>query len=868
MRPLRLTLKGFTAFRDEQTLDFTDLDVFAVSGPTGSGKSSLLDAMTFALYGKVERVGTQVGQLISQGQPAMAVEFDFAVGDRAYRVTRRAQAKGPTKILLAKRSSDGSWEQAGEGADRVRDVNAMIEETVGLSYEGFTRSVLLPQGRFQEFLVGEPKKRREILTELLGLSLFGRMAARANSIAKEAGVRSDTLTGMLEQDFADVTGEAVQESEAAAAVARTKERALVKAARDADRISARWDEARRSVADLRGCCREASDAASKARAEAGELIELAEGAAAAQAVVARCREAAAGVQAAHDVARAALERHEAGSGSAKELADARLAAHRLAEAATARASAATLLASTLEVSVALVKTRDAAALGVTAATKHRAARERDLATAQEVHEQAKHADLVAAVSVGLGVGDPCPVCGSPLAEAPAKPAARELAAAAKVERDARAALEAAARSLSNAERAADRAERDLESNAAERERLEREVGRFEAALREQREALAALLAGGGGGVPDDPVAGVDRLIAERERLVAEERAAATAVSDAGRALLEAEQDRERVLARLEGRRAAVVADHRGLLDRAARAFGDGRLPITLPAAPAPTGGAEGTDGADGARALAAHAEAVSAALEDLASSLEAEVAERSGLEASLIEELVRAVAGLVEPSPSLEEFARAIHDARHEAAASAATAGQRASDLAARLRRKEDVLQEVAALDRRARVFRALANELRDNRLVAYLQEEALHLLAAAGSDRLRSISDGRYRLVCRSDEFLVVDTWNADEERSVRTLSGGETFLASLSLALALADQHRSLSTTDRARLDSLFLDEGFGTLDQEALRTVVEAIGQLGHDGRLVGIITHVRELAEEFSRIEVEKSPQGSRLRLVSA
>ena len=72
----------------------------------------------------------------------------------------------------------------------------------------------------------------------------------------------------------------------------------------------------------------------------------------------------------------------------------------------------------------------------------------------------------------------------------------------------------------------------------------------------------------------------------------------------------------------------------------------------------------------------------------------------------------------------------------------------------------------------------------------------------------------------------------------------------------------------TDRARLDSLFLDEGFGTLDQDALRTVVEAIGQLGHDGRLVGIITHVRELADEFARIEVEKSPRGSRLRLVSA
>jgi exonuclease SbcC len=70
----------------------------------------------------------------------------------------------------------------------------------------------------------------------------------------------------------------------------------------------------------------------------------------------------------------------------------------------------------------------------------------------------------------------------------------------------------------------------------------------------------------------------------------------------------------------------------------------------------------------------------------------------------------------------------------------------------------------------------------------------------------------------------------------------------------------------TDRARLDSLFLDEGFGTLDPESLRIVVEAIEQLGGDGRLVGVVTHVRELAEQFARIEVIKSPRGSRIAFV--
>ena len=96
MRPLRLEVKGFTSFREPQHLDFTELDVFAVAGPTGSGKSSILDAMTYALYGRVERVGDGVRQLISQGQPRLAVTLEFAVGAERFRITRSTPAKGAT----------------------------------------------------------------------------------------------------------------------------------------------------------------------------------------------------------------------------------------------------------------------------------------------------------------------------------------------------------------------------------------------------------------------------------------------------------------------------------------------------------------------------------------------------------------------------------------------------------------------------------------------------------------------------------------------------------------------------------------------------------------------------------------------------
>src|SRR5204862_6050321 len=110
-----------------------------------------------------------------------------------------------------------------------------------------------------------------------------------------------------------------------------------------------------------------------------------------------------------------------------------------------------------------------------------------------------------------------------------------------------------------------------------------------------------------------------------------------------------------------------------------------------------------------------------------------------------------------------------------------------------------------------------------------------------------------------KSRDFAVVDHRNADEVRSVRTLSGGETFLASLALALALSERVAELAADGAVRLEALFLDEGFGTLDADTLDVVASAIENLGAGGRMVGIVTHVRELAERVQlRFEVTKGP----------
>ena len=150
----------------------------------------------------------------------------------------------------------------------------------------------------------------------------------------------------------------------------------------------------------------------------------------------------------------------------------------------------------------------------------------------------------------------------------------------------------------------------------------------------------------------------------------------------------------------------------------------------------------------------------------------------------------------------------------------------------------------------------------------AWLLDEALDALLDGASTWLEQLSSGRYAMaVDDKKQFAVIDHANADERRLARTLSGGETFLASLALALALAERVTELSATGGTTLDAIFLDEGFGTLDPDTLDVVATAIEELGATGRMVGVISHVAELAERVPvRFEVTKSPGTSTVRRV--
>jgi exonuclease SbcC len=175
------------------------------------------------------------------------------------------------------------------------------------------------------------------------------------------------------------------------------------------------------------------------------------------------------------------------------------------------------------------------------------------------------------------------------------------------------------------------------------------------------------------------------------------------------------------------------------------------------------------------------------------------------------------------------------------------------------MKRAGELTQARQSLNESAALANELSTCLRANQFIAYIQEEALRVLAEDGSKHLETLSQGRYALVCKEQEFFVVDHWNADEVRSVKTLSGGESFLASLALALALAERLATFSSEGQAqqRLESLFLDEGFGTLDRETLDVVVQGIEALHGGQRMVGVVTHIPELAERMPvRVEVAK------------
>ncbi|GAA0421932.1 SMC family ATPase [Streptomyces luteireticuli] len=492
--------------------------------------------------------------------------------------------------------------------------------------------------------------------------------------------------------------------------------------------------------------------------------------------------------------------------------------------------------------------------------------------------------IAAELAAALRPGESCAVCGSTEHPAPAR------ADAGQVDRAAEEAAEAAYQRADAAREAADRR------------------------LRPLREALAVATAAAG----DTPTAELAAETDELERSAALARRAAADAPAALAALAEAEREHERRAADLQETRLRVaarasrredlereqeslreeleqardgaesVAHRAGLLERRA-----GLLADAARAARAADDAAARLKEADARLADAAYragfatpALAAEALLDETAqralhARLEARRDEEAAVAAALADPDAADAAALPPADP---EAARSVADA---ATLQLRTASARDADARGRCEALDRLSAEAAAGARRLAPLRAeyhrvaalaslaagtsVHNE-RKMRLESYVLAARLEQVAAAATVRLHRMSGGRYTLV-HSDArsagggrsglgLHVVDAWTG-RERDTATLSGGETFFASLALALGLADV-----VTDEAggmRLDTLFIDEGFGSLDEQTLDEVLDVLDSLRERDRTVGIVSHVPDLRRRIpAQLRIVKDPSGSSVR----
>ncbi|WP_007514678.1 AAA family ATPase, partial [Pseudofrankia saprophytica] len=262
MRPVLLEIAGFGSFRDPVAVDFADADYFALVGPTGSGKSTVIDAMTFALYGSVPRwndrrmVSLALAPTVARG--TVRLVFD-AAGSRfvAARELRRMASGGVTvrNARLEKLADPAGLGAPGDQTEVVAadsEVSRAVEALLGLSFEHFCVCVVLPQGDFAEFLHAKPADRQKILTKLLGLGVYDEIRVAANNRATEQRHRAEVLDRQLD-GYRDATEEA--EASAAGRVDTLVE------------VAGLVDAALADVAAKAGAAQEATAELDRARAE-------------------------------------------------------------------------------------------------------------------------------------------------------------------------------------------------------------------------------------------------------------------------------------------------------------------------------------------------------------------------------------------------------------------------------------------------------------------------------------------------------------------------------------------------------------------------------------------------------------------------
>ncbi|MDZ5662117.1 SMC family ATPase [Nocardioides sp. S-58] len=990
MRLHRLEVEAFGPFADRAEVDFdalSDAGLFLLSGPTGAGKSSVLDAVCFALYGDVPGDRSAAKRLRSDHAAADAVPrvvLEATLAGRRFRIDRSPAWTRPKKrgvgttteqarVVISERrpAADGAveWQPL---STRLDETGHLVTRLVGMTLPQFCQVALLPQGRFQAFLRARSEERHALLQQVFQTERFDRIEKSLRDRRVELRRASEshhTTVADLVSRVSEVGGDDapaewptdpellsgwIEALGAAAGAASAAQAAEVERAASAEVAAASASAAGIELAGLRAThaaahrARSDLEAAAAGHAERRRRVDRAHRARAVKPLhelAVRAGADVADLQMRQSTAHAALEELVGTSLDDQQVAEHRTAAARtlaevvrlrplqrqaadlerelarctrrsaetdaellrvaaradavpieleLAQPALTAARDAEVLAAALAGELEVVRTRIRAARSAEALDSELRAAERSLAEAIEARLLAREAlveireqrldGMAAEIAGRLAVGASCPVCGSadhphPAAPAPGAPdEATEREARREVD-DLEVVVEAHAQQV-----------RGIESRLAA---LRAEAGATAAHLLAEEEDVRTRVqrARAEASRVGDLAARVEALLAERESLARDrESLGATAAA-------------------LETEAAVIASRQASLRDQLARVVPDGSdldrvtafhqrvealahqcadLAADLTRARSTSDSTQLA--ADETAAQAGFESSVAAAAawlpDDAVADLQQQVERHEREAARLVEvladpELTRAAAA---EEPDLEALARAHHRAKEELA----TARLEELGLRERVERLRGLAAMVEAalaawspvrseLDLVADLAALVEGKHPDNRLQmrlsAYVLAHRLGQVVDAANLRLSSMSDQRYSLVHTGRRgagetrgglsLLVRDDWTGDT-RDPATLSGGETFVVSLALALGLADV-----ITDEAGgtdLDTLFVDEGFGSLDAETLEDVMDTLDTLRDGGRVVGVVSHVPELQTRIpTQLRVHRGRAGSRTTL---
>lgn len=875
----RLEITGIGPFAGTETVDFDRLGetgVYLLTGRTGSGKTTVLDAVSYAIFGKVPR-NTDGGDVVSHHrrlETTPRVVLEATIGEDRVRITRSPRHERPARkgggtttegqSLLVERHSGGAWEAV---TGKWSEGDAELKERVGMTAAQFNQVVVLPQGEFSRFLDSSANDRRELLRRLFPdtdlewlerwlhneavearrrhdekLAEIGNRFHGVRPIAlelagggDEEGILPDHALREEALEWIEVTGRRLDSVAAEAETARlAASDAWDAASRELQRLTGRAELVRKRKAageELAGL-----EAREAWRRETGERIAAADRASPVQAVAAT----AAARERERELAAAGLDRLKPILGAApltagipvsgyggrrQELRDEavridefiRTGLPRREEVETGIDRVAGELKSLGESGPESAMGRAVRRVEETAESALEAGRQY-----LEIRTARNHG-MALALAADLKEGVPCPVCGS--RDHPAPPEGSGEFPSEDDEKRAGKAHSAA----NLAETEARRALAETESRiATERATAETRLAALQAELDQLIARESELSADAPGAAErleqvEAAIARLDGFLKMAEDLRASGASAETARTEASAKAME--QGFESVEAALAS--AVAPAELEGLKSDV-RKF-DQQLSIVRNALAGELDGVDPAEVVDLGTATSAEKEA--AAVRDRLTA----AAGHSGRQVRTFRKETDPVAGLYRELAPLEQ------------------AANRAGEL-----------------DRMAS-----GNNARRMRLSIFVLAARLQQVIEAANSHLSKMTDQRYSLVYSSDlaghgaaSGLGIDVLDAytSESRPTGTLSGGEKFCAALSLALGLAEVVQ-VEASGKS-LDTLFIDEGFGTLDAKSLDQVMSVIDSLREGGRSVGLVSHVEEMRDRITaQIRVTGGRDGSTLKVTT-